>query len=153
MFIAIINIEDKKIKNNKKAIELLVVFIFIIISIGDILGIVADSLNNVTGEVSKKIAPWIEKYKYNEIAYIESNFIDDENEIEKIKQYIKNEPYDCQDIMYETMINQIIKRPNTEDIQFLIDTWKTIPRERTYDVNSIQQRAEIMLKLAKELFN
>lgn len=149
IFIAIINREDKNIYNNKKIIESLIICVFVIIAIGNTLGLLANLVKDFTGTLSQKIAPWVSMYKYNEIVYIENGNI--ENKTEKIKQYIKDEPYDYQDIMYEIMIEEIIKNPNTEDIQFLIDTWKTIPQERKYEVNFIHYRAEMMLKLAKEL--
>ena len=152
MLIAIINKEDKIEVQNTKYLEIAIIVIFAIISIGNTLGLLADVIEDDTGINSNKVAPWISRYQYNKIVYIENNKIDDENKINYIKRYIKNEPYQYQNIMYEIMCNQIIKDINSEeDIQFLIDTWKNIKRERTYEIEPIQKRAEIMLKFSEEL--
>ena len=152
MLIAIINKEDKIEVQNTKYLEIAIIVIFAIISIGNTLGLLADVIEDDTGINSNKVAPWISRYQYNKIVNIENNKIDYENKINYIKRYIKNEPYQYQNIMYEIMCNQIIKDINSEeDIQFLIDTWKNIKRERTYEIEPIQKRAEIMLKFSEEL--
>ena len=62
--------------------------------------------------------------------------------------------------MYEIMCNQIIKDINEdnigkkiENIKYLINIWKTIPKERKYEVEPIQKRGEIMLDFAKNLID
>ena len=151
MFIAIINKEDQNLKINTNILEIIITAIFVIISIGNILGFIADLVEDETGITSNRIAPWISRYQYNRIVYIENNQIQDENKIKYIKQYIKNEPYNYQNIMYEIMSNQIVKDPKTEDIDYLINVWKTIPKERKYEISPIQKRAEIMLEFAEKL--
>lgn len=151
IFIAIINIEDKTFKLKSKILEIVVILIFIIIGIGNMQGLIAQIFEDNTAILSNKIAPWVSKYKYNKIVYIENNKIDDENKINYIKQYINTEPYQYQNIMYEIMCNQIKKDVNLEDIEYLIDIWKNIKRERTYDIIQIQKRAEIMIDFSKYL--
>ena len=151
MFIAIINKEDQNLKINTNILEIIITAIFVIISIGNSLGFIADLVEDETGITSNKIAPWISRYQYNRIVYIENNKIQDENKIKYIKQYIKNEPYNYQNIMYEIMSNQIAKDPRIEDIDYLINVWKTIPKERKYENSPIQKRAEIMLEFAENL--
>ena len=149
--IAIINKEDQNLKINTNILEIIITAIFVIISIGNILGFIADLVEDETGITSNRIAPWISRYQYNRIVYIENNQIQDENKIKYIKQYIKNEPYNYQNIMYEIMSNQIAKDPKIEDIDYLINVWKTIPKERKYEISPIQKRAEIMLEFAEKL--
>lgn len=160
MILAIISKDDKNIQKNTKILEIIIIFVFAIISIGNILGFTAQILEDETGITSNKIAPWISRYQYNRIVYIENNKIQDDNKIKYIKQYIQNEPYQYQNIMYEIMCNQIIKDINKDnieqeidDIKYLINIWKTIPKERTYEVEPIQKRGEIMLDFARNLIN
>ena len=152
MFIAIINKEDKLEITNSKILETTIAVVFGIVVIGNILGLVAQCVEDETGTTSRKIAPWIARYQYNQIMYLENNQLQPENKVEYIKQYIKNEPYQNQNTMYEIMVNQIIKDDNqTENAKFLIDTWKNISIERPYDIRILQYRGEIMLKLAENL--
>ncbi len=152
MFIAIINKDDKLEITNSKILETTIAVVFGIVVIGNILGLVAQCVEDETGTTSRKIAPWIARYQYNQIMYLENNQLQPENKVEYIKQYIKNEPYQNQNTMYEIMVNQIIKDDNqTENAKFLIDTWKNISIERPYDIRILQYRGEIMLKLAENL--
>ena len=155
MFIAIMNKDDKIEIPNRKVYELLITMVFVPIAIFNTLGFIAEVVEDTSGITSNKIAPWVSRYQYNRIVYIENNKIQDENKIKYIKRYIKNEPYNYQNIMYEIMSNQIIKDIDTdvteENTRYLIQTWKNIKRDRTYEIEPIQKRAEIMLNLAEEL--
>lgn len=152
MFIAIINREDKLEITNAKILETTITIVFGLVVIGNILGLVAQCVEDETGITSAKIAPWISRYQYNKIAYLENNQLEPENKVEYIKQYIKNEPYQNQNIMYEIMVNQIIKDENQkENVKFLIDTWKNVLIERPYDIRILQYRGEIMLNLAENI--
>ena len=140
---------------NIKIYEIIITIVFIPIVIFNTLGFIADILEDTSGITSNKIAPWISRYQYNRIVYIENNNIQDENKIKYIKNYIKNEPYNYQNIMYEIMSNQIIEDIETdsteENTRYLINIWKNVKRDRTYEIEPIQKRAEIMLNLAEEL--
>ena len=153
IFIAILNQEDKKMCNNRKNLDTIVLLIFIIISIGNILGLIAQAAEDETGITSNKIAPWISRYQYNKIVYIENNKIKDKNKINYLKEYIKNEPYQHQNVIYEIMCNQIEKDPKIEDTEYILNTWKKIKKERTYELEPLQKRAEIMLKFSQDLLD
>ena len=152
MFIAIINKEDKLEISNAKILETTIAIFFGIVAIGNILGLVAQCLEDETGVISNKIAPWVARYQYNQIVYLENNKLEPEKKIEYIKQYIKNEPYQNQNTMYEIMVNQVIKNDNkTKDTKYLINIWQNIAIERPYDIRILQYRGEIMLNLAENL--
>lgn len=160
MILAIISKDDKNIQKNTKILEIIIIFVFAIISVGNILGFTAQILEDETGITSNKIAPWISRYQYNRIVYIENNKIQDDNKIKYIKQYIQNEPYQYQNVMYEIMCNQIIKDINEDNleqeiksIKYLINIWKTVSKERTYEVEPIQKRGEILLDFAENLID
>lgn len=153
IFIAILNQEDKKMCNYRKNLDTIVLLIFIIISIGNILGLIAQAAEDETGITSNKIAPWISRYQYNKIVYIENNKIKDKNKIKYLKEYIKNEPYQHQNVIYEIMCNQIAKDPKIEDTEYILNTWKKIKKERTYELEPLQKRAEIMLKFSQDLLD
>ena len=70
-----------------------------------------------------------------------------------IKNYIANEPYQNQNVMYEIFCDEIINTnvENKDDITYIIDNWKKINVERKFESDTIQKRSEIMLKLAKYL--
>lgn len=153
--IALINSKDSEIKNSKSIIDICVTVIFVIITIGNILGFSSQMFEDETGITSKKIAPWISRHQYNQIVHIENNKIQDKNKINYIKEYIKNEPYQKQNIMYEIMSNEIINNSEArteENIEYLIDIWKNIEPERKYEITTIQKRAEIMLELSENLY-
>lgn len=150
IFLAIINQEDKKIAKNIKGTSI-IILLFTIISVGNIFGFSAEMLDDNTGMTSSKVANWVSKHQYNKISYIEDNNIQDENEIDYIKNYIAHEPYQYQNNMYEIMTNKILCNPQIEDIDYIINTWKTIKMERKYELIEIQKRAEIMLEFSKGL--
>ena len=156
--IAILNKEDDKIQTKIKGTTIFAIAIFLIISICNTLGLIADIIENETGINSNKIAPWISRYKYNRIVYLENNQLERENKIEYIKRYIQEEPYNYQNTMYKMMSEDIIKNINAsnleselENIDCLINVWQTIKIDRPYDINSLQDRAEIMLNFSENL--
>ena len=156
--IAILNKEDDKIQTKIKGTTIFAIAIFLIISICNTLGLIADIIEDETGINSNKIAPWISRYKYNRIVYLENNQLERENKIEYIKRYIQEEPYNYQNTMYKMMSEDIIKNINTsnleselENIDYLINVWQTIKIDRPYDINSLQDRAEIMLNFSENL--
>lgn len=156
--IAILNKEDDKIQTKIKGTTIFAIAIFLIISICNTLGLIADIIENETGINSNKIAPWISRYKYNRIVYLENNQLERENKIEYIKRYIQEEPYNYQNTMYKMMSEDIIKNINAsnleselENIDYLINVWQTIKIDRPYDINSLQDRAEIMLNFSENL--
>lgn len=153
MYIAILNQDDKKNINNKKILDTIILLVFVIISIGNTLGLIAQVVEDEAGVTSNKIAPWISRYQYNKIVYIENNKIEDKNKMEYLKKYIKNEPYQHQNVIYEIMCNQIVKEPKIEDIDYMLNVWKNINKERTYELEPIQKRAEIMLNFAQGLID
>ena len=156
--IAILNKEDDKIQTKIKGTTIFAIAIFLIISICNTLGLIADIIEDETGINSNKIAPWINRYKYNRIVYLENNQLERENKIEYIKRYIQEEPYNYQNTMYKMMSEDIIKNINAsnleselENIDYLINVWQTIKIDRPYDINSLQDRAEIMLNFSENL--
>ncbi len=158
MFIAIINQKDRKIVKNTGIIDSIGIVIFLIISVGNILGLLATVFQDKSTMMNNNIASWVSKYQYNKIIYLENNNLKDEEKIELIKRYIEKEKYQDQNVMYDIMSNQIIEnidnnKVNIEDIEFLVDVWKNVKPERKYDISIIQKRAEIMLDLAENLLD
>ena len=158
MFIAIINQKDEKIVKNAGIIDLIGIVIFLIIAVGNILGLLSTVFQDKSTMMNNNIASWISKYQYNKIIYLENNNQKNEEKIELIKRYIEKEKYQDQNVMYDIMCNQIIEdinnnKINIEDIEFLVDVWKNIKTERKYDVSIIQKRADIMLDLAESLLD
>lgn len=149
--IALLNEQDKTIEVNTEILEKIIVFILAIIGISNLLGLTADLLEDETGMTSHKIAGWVARYQYNRIVYLENNQIEDSNEINYLKRYIQNEPYQHQNTIYEIMGRQIVKSGNISDIQFLIDIWENRQVERKYEIKQLQIRAENMLEVAKQL--
>ena len=136
MFIAIINQDDKIQKEDKKTIkivEILIMLMMLIISMGNILGLMASI------EKKSNIAPWIDTYQYSKII--------NNPQKEEIKKYIKNEPYQNQNTMYR-LINETDL--NEADIEFLIKTWKDSPNQRPYEIENTRKRGEIMLEIAQK---
>lgn len=160
MFISIINNQNENVIKTKGTItNIIITCAFIAVAVCNTLGLVANIYSNQEGTTSNKIAPWVSKNAYNKIVYIENNNISDSNKIKYIKTYIKNEPYQYQNTMYEIMCDQIVKDINSqnldeqiENISYLIDTWKNIKNERKYDIVRTQKRAEIMYDFAKNLY-
>lgn len=156
LFIAILNNKRKTSYTKLNFIDYIIPILLVLILIGNSLGLISSFYKNTDYMESSKIAQWISKYNYNKIVYIEKKHIQDDNIIEYIKQYITNEPYQNQNIMYENICNELIKDTNTikvEDVQILINTWSNIKVERKYDIDIIIKRENIMLNFAKELKN
>lgn len=158
MFIAIINQKDKEIAKNTGIVDIIGIVMFLIITIGNILGLLATIFQNKSTMMNNDIASWVSKYQYNKIIYLENNDLKDEEKIELIKRYIEKEKYQDQNVMYEIMCNQIVEdinnnKVNVEDIKYIVDVWKNIKAERKYDVSIIQKRADIMLDLAENLLD
>ena len=167
MFIAAIsNLNSKDKEQNKdnykkvKWLDNVVIIIFILIFITNTLGLIARVLEDETGRTSKNLAPWVTRYRYNEIVYLENNNLETENKIKYIKEYIKDEPYSYQNIMYEILSNNILKSINEvnvedkiNDIKFLKNTLQNVEMERKYDVGEIQKRADIIVNFAEGLIN
>lgn len=158
IYIAILNKNDNLIKLKKGGLDILLSINFIIITIGNILGFSASTINDETYNIQSSIAPWIEKYKFNKIAYIENNKIENENIINYCKNYIKNEAYTDQNSIYEIICNHILnnidkvdENKTLEEIDFLINTWKNVENERKYDSAKIQRRADIIIDFAENL--
>ena len=142
LFISIINIEDKKINKNTNIIECILIFIFSIITIGNICGTIT-SFNN--GNIN--IAPWIEQYQFNDIV---CKNMSNEQKIEKIKQYIKNEPYSQQNSIYEIWGNLLLELDETEkkkNIDLLIQVLKNVTPERLYNIVQTQKRTDIIMNI------
>ena len=158
MFIAILNKDETEFKSDLKIIDIIISIAFLAIGIGNILGLVADNIKDENMYYGNKLASWISKYNYNEIIYYENNNIQDEDKINKIKKFIKEEPYLYQNIMYEIMSNQIIKDFNNgnidrakTNIDYLINVLNNVKVERIYEIESIQKRSEILLNLSQSL--
>ena len=158
MFIAILNKDETEFKSDLKIIDIIISIAFLAIGIGNVLGFVADKINDENMYYGNKLASWVSKYNYNEIIYYENNNIQDEDKINKIKKFIKEEPYLYQNIMYEIMSNQIIKDFNNgnidrakTNIDYLINVLNNVKVERIYEIESIQKRSEILLNLSQSL--
>lgn len=158
MFIAILNKDETEFKSDLKIIDIIISIAFLAVGIGNILGLVADNIKDENMYYGNKLASWVSKYNYNEIIYYENNNIQDEDKINKIKKFIKEEPYLYQNIMYEIMSNQIIKDFNNgnidrakTNIDYLINVLNNVKVERIYEIESIQKRSEILLNLSQSL--
>ena len=130
----------------------------IVIIIGNTLGLISSIMEDNTGIKSSKLANWISRYNYNKIVYLENKQLDTEKKIELIKEFIRKEPYMYQNIMYEIGSRSIINSINAEnidnkikDIEFFIDIWKNVPRDRAYAVIELQKRTEIFLAFAESI--
>ena len=124
------------------------------------LGLAAKVVEINDEELSQKIAPWVARYKYNEIIYLEKNNLETESKIQKVEEYIKEEPYSYQNTMYEILADNIIKSLDSnnineriKDIEFLKQVMQNVKIERKYEVSSIQERADIITNLAEGLIN
>lgn len=158
MCIAMLNKEDNKLSIQVKGTTIFAIIMFLTIWICNILGLIADIIEDDTGIGSNKIAPWVSRYKYNRIVYLENNQLERENKIAYIKKYMQEEPYNYQNTMYKMMSEDIIKNITAdnlenelENIEYLINVWYTIKTDRPYDVNGLQDRAEIMLNFSENL--
>ena len=157
-FIAIANNDDIGLKNKCKFVDWIIIIIMSVIIIGNVLGFIASIVEDETWVKSSKLASWITRYQYNKIVYLENNQLDAEEKIELIKEFIKKEPYVYQNIMYEIGSRSIINTINKEniddkikDIEFFINIWENVPRDRTYEVTELQKRTEIFLAFAENL--
>lgn len=160
MFLAIINKNEEKLKCELNILEYVLTLVFVVVFIGNALGFISNILEDETGILSKKIAPWISRYRYNEIIYWENNNLSAEEKINNIKEFIKDEPYQYQNIMYEIMGDSIVETLNSdnvyekiEDLKYLEKALKDIEQERKYDVSQIQKRADIILNISEKLLN
>lgn len=158
MFIAILNKEDKNIKIKKDIIEYVVSIIFGVIVIGNIMALATTLSEDKDGTAKLHIAKWLNRYNYNEIIYMQRNNIQNEEKIQKISEYIENEPFMRQNTMYELMANSIVETLNKNNIQekikqinYLKDTLNNVKMERNYDVTEIQKRADIIIELCDNL--
>ena len=160
MFLAIINKDEKNIKLKKQFIDYIIIFMFLIVAVGNSLGFISSLVEDETGLKSNKIAPWVSRYKYNKIVYLENNNLQSEDKINYIKEFIKEEPYLYQNIMYEIMGNTIIEIMNNnnidkelKNIEFLKESFKNIKIERRYDISAIQRRADIIMDISEKLLD
>ena len=108
--------DEKNIKLKKQFIDYIIIFMFLIVAVGNSLGFISSLVEDETGLKSNKIAPWVSRYKYNKIVYLENNNLQSEDKINYIKDFIKEEPYLYQNIMYEIMGNTIIEIMNNNNI-------------------------------------
>ena len=153
MFIAIININDKLKKEHVKCIkitEYIVITFITIVSIGNMLGLISQNINDDTSNKKSQITPWVLDYRYDKIMYMHKAGVRNDKLAEEIKRFIKDEPFYSQKIMYGIICECDLKE---DDIEFLIDTWKNIPIERPYDIINVRKRSDIMLALAKKVSN
>lgn len=153
MLIALLNSDDTELKKNTNIAEIGVTVILAIIAIANGLGFASQILETDSENITSRITPWISRYQYNKIVYIANNKIDDSKKMQYIKNYVANEPYQNQNVMYEIFCDEIINTnvENKDDITYIIDIWKKINVERKFESDTIQKRSEIMLKLAKYL--
>ena len=147
MFIAIINKDDKNIQIKSNIIEYLITLIFIIITILNSLAFITTITEDKNGIPKVNLANWITRYQYNEI------IASQENNSEKIKRYIKNEPYSRQNIMYKLLSDSIIVNNNKTDLEFLTKTLKKTKVERKYEINQLETRSDIIINLYEKTKN
>lgn len=141
IFLSIINRDDNNIKIKTNLIEMILIAIFGIVFAGNILAFITTISENEQGISKINVAKWLSKYQYNEI------ILNQDYDVIKIKQFIKNEPYMYQNKMYELMGKVIQKNKNKKDVIFLTDTLKNVSIERKYDVSEIKKRAEILIEI------
>lgn len=142
IFVSIINNEEKKLEKDINILEYILIIIFCIITIGNICGTVTSCSNG-----NLNIAPWIQKYQYNDIVY---NNISNEQKLKKIKTYIKNEPYIEQNSIYEIWGNIIVEldeKEKKENIDLLINVLKNTKIERIYNIVETQKRTDIIMNI------
>lgn len=159
LFMSILFRENKEIKSRKtNLLEYPILIVLILIMFGNICGYIASLTNDETYVINNKLAPWISRYQYNRIVYLENNNIEEKEKIDLINDYIEKEPYQNQNVIYEIKVNSILKEESIsnqtqtlKESQKLVETWKNVKRERTYLISDIQTRADNMLELAKGL--
>ena len=147
MCIAIINKDDKNIQIKSNIIEYLISLMFIIITISNSLALITTITEDKNGIPKVNLANWISRYQYNEI------IANKENSSEKIKRYIKNEPYSRQNIMYKLLSDSIIQNNNKTDLEFLVKTLKQVKVERKYEINQLESRSDIIINLYEKTKN
>ena len=158
MCIAMLNKEDNKLSIQVKGTTIFAIIMFLIIAICNTLGFVADKIEDETGIRSNQAAPWVSRYKYNRIVYLENNQLERENKIVYIKKYMQEEPFNYQNTMYKMMSEDIIKNITADNLErelknidYLINVWYKVKTDRPYDVKGLQDRAEIMLNFLQNL--
>lgn len=143
IFLSIINKDDNNIKIKTNLIEMILIAIFGIVFAGNVLAFITTISENEQGISKINVAKWLSKYQYNEI------ILNQDYDVIKIKQFIKNEPYMYQNKMYEVMGKIIQRDCCKDDVDFLVGTLKNIKLERNYEVSEITKRAEILIAIYK----
>ena len=150
MFIAIINQNDNFIKFNTNWLDISILIIMIIVSIGNVMGAVGQIVQDNTYEIKSKIVPWDIEYQYKKITYKKEHNDLNEKTIKSIKKFVKNEPYCYQREMYSI----ISKCDLTEDdIKFFINIWKNTEPQRPYNIRDVRKVSDTRLNIAKKVSN
>lgn len=157
-FIAILNKNDLETNKKSNIIDYIVLIILTFIVILNILGFTSSLIKDETSNKKANTAIWISEYKYNRIMYMQNNKMQNDEQIDYIKQYIKHEPYKNQNEMYKILCDNIIQNfdtrtieENIENIRNIIQIWENIKIEQKYEVKQIQSRAEMMLEFAEKI--
>lgn len=143
MFLAIVNKADNNINIKFSFIEIFLLGVLGMIFIWNSLALITTFSENEQGISKINVAKWLSKYQYNEI------ILNQDYDVIKIKQFIKNEPYMYQNKMYEVMGKIIQRDCCKDDVDFLVGTLKNIKLERNYEVSEITKRAEILIAIYK----
>lgn len=158
MFIAIINKEDEQIELKSNCLEYIITMFFLVVAILNSLAVITTLSEDENGTPKINLTNWIYEYQYNEIKKVEDYNVQTEENIERIKDFIEKEPYICQNEMYQILGNTIIETLTDENIDikieqldYLINTLKTVKMDRTYDVEEIEDRADILLELYENI--
>lgn len=151
ILVAIINKDDKKIEKNLDVFDFILLPIFSIVIIANLCGFITSNSEIEKNLASVNIAPWIFEYKYNEIIYMENNNINTVEKLEKIKNVLQNEPYNCQNELYEILGNTLEKiddeNVKNEYVNFIVDFLQKHKPERIRDSVGIKNRADAIVKI------
>lgn len=151
MFIAIINKNDKNLKISVNLIDYILIPIFAIILIANICGYITSSSEKEKNLASINIAPWLFEYKYNDVIYMEKNNINSVEKLEKIKKILQNEPYSCQNTLYEIFGNTLEKiddeNVKKQYVDFMVDFLQKYKVERIHDSVILKNRADAIIQI------
>lgn len=151
IFVAIINKDDKKIEKNLGFLDVIFVPILGVVIIANLCGFVTSNSEVEKNLASINIAPWLFEYQYNEIICMEKNKINTVEKLEKIKSVLQNEPYSCQNTLYEILGNTLekIDDENVKEqyVNFMIGFLQKYKTERIHDSVILKNRADAIVNL------
>ena len=162
LLVALSSSKDKELKTKKiEIIDYIIVIAFAVITTINILGLTSDLLKESNPKLSSKLSPWNEQYMYNDIVGTQNPNEYDKENMQKMINYMKKEPYSQQQQWITTYLASNISRgleqegyeANVEGIDFWIDFWRNNKIESKYDSNMIIQKINNELEILMAMNN